>query len=181
MSPTIPKIVLLSLAIILVAAGTGVAGYFIGQSVADEDSARQEGFELGRGEGAADGEERGYDRGFSEGRREGYRTGRRRGVREAREEQENPGVPATPSEPVEKACGDLATSGAGTYNVRATGLECTLAITVARQWEEECASDPDGSCVTPAGFDCRYEQAGYELGYITCISGDRRVQFETGA
>jgi hypothetical protein len=174
----VPKAVLLTVAIIFVAAGTAAGGYFFGRdSAPDADAAREEGADLGRREGVRMGEERGYQRGYEEGRK----RGRRQGAREAREEQESASVPAAPTEPVEKACGDLATSGAGTYNVRAQGLECTLAITVARQWESECASEPDGSCVTPAGFDCRYEQAGIELGYITCTSGDRRVQFETGA
>jgi hypothetical protein len=79
------------------------------------------------------------------------------------------------------ACGDLVESGAGTYDVRATGLDCETAIVIARQWEQECATQPDGSCEVTLGFDCTYRQVAHELGEIACVSGDRRVEFQTGA
>ena len=83
--------------------------------------------------------------------------------------------------PKAAACGDLVESGAGTYDVRATGLDCETAIVVARQWEQECATQPDGSCEVTLGFDCTYRQTGYELGEIACVSGERRVEFQTGS
>ena len=90
-----------------------------------------------------------------------------------------------PEEPPEESrsadCGDLAESGAGTYNVRATGVDCETAIVIARQWEDECATRPDGSCRVTLGFSCKYRQAGYESGVISCTSGRRAVRFETGA
>ena len=78
-------------------------------------------------------------------------------------------------------CGDLVESGAGTYDVRATGVDCETAIVVARQWESECASASDGSCEVTLGFACAYAQTGYELGSITCTMGDRKVSFQTGS
>jgi hypothetical protein len=84
-----------------------------------------------------------------------------------------------PVETVE--CGNLVESGAGTYNVHATGLDCETAIVVARQWEQECATQPDGSCEVTLGFACAYRQVAHELGEIACVKGARRVSFETGA
>ena len=86
-----------------------------------------------------------------------------------------------PEKPRSADCGDIAQSGAGTYNVRATGVDCETAIVIARQWEDECATRPDGSCRVTLGFSCRYRQAGYESGVINCTSGARAVTFETGA
>jgi hypothetical protein len=88
---------------------------------------------------------------------------------------------AKPKAPTVISCGDLAQGGAGSYNVRAFDVDCGMARLVATQWEDECAQQPSGSCQVSAGFYCSFQDAGYELGYIACTSGTRRVTFETGA
>lgn len=86
-----------------------------------------------------------------------------------------------PAEPASVDCGDLAQSGAGVYNVRATGVDCETAIVIARQWQDECATRPDGSCRVTLGFSCRYRQKGYESGAIRCAGSRGAVTFEAGA
>ena len=78
-------------------------------------------------------------------------------------------------------CGDLVKHGAGSYNVRAHKVRCRKARRIARQWENQCARQPDGSCWVRAGFYCRYRSAGWELGRIRCRRGQHIVKFVTGA
>lgn len=79
------------------------------------------------------------------------------------------------------SCGNLVESGAGSYNVQATGIDCATARQVAAQWEKECAQTPSGSCEVSSGYYCSFQAAGEELGYINCVDGERQVKFETGA
>jgi hypothetical protein len=60
-------------ACLVLAAGAGVGGYFVGKSGGEDlDAARAAGAAEGREQGSAKGAEEGYAEGFKEGRREGY-------------------------------------------------------------------------------------------------------------
>jgi hypothetical protein len=156
--------------IVVLCAAAALGGYSAGLS-------RGSDLEAARAEGTTDGEREGSASGSREGYRRGFRAGRRAGYRKAYDE----GLEAAPEPAVERDCGNLVESGAGTYAVKARGPDCDLARTVARRWETECATGGDGSCRVSAGYDCTYRDVGYELGYITCTSGPAQVRFETGA
>ena len=79
------------------------------------------------------------------------------------------------------SCGDLFVSGAGSYHVRATGVDCETATVIARQWGAECAPSRDGPCKVTLGFACTYDRTGPGVNSISCVAGDRRVVFESGA
>lgn len=97
--------------------------------------------------------------------------------------RESSGGPQTclPTKKTPADCGDLGSEGAGSGNIKASGVDCNTARGVAKQWESQCASQPDGSCTVSAGFACRFREAGYEAGVISCTAEDREVRFETGA
>jgi len=166
----VKRALIFAFAVFVLCAGGALGGYWAGVS-------RGADLEAARARGTAQGERAGSARGTREGYRRGIRGGRRKGYREAYEE----GLESAPQPAIERECGNLVESGAGTYAVKARGTDCGLARRVARQWEDECASEGDGSCRVSAGYDCAYREAGYELGYITCTSGAVQVTFETGA
>lgn len=73
----------LAVGAVVLIAGAGVAGYFIGDSAADADGARQEGeragLEQGKKEGLEEGRKAGVRTGFREGRRAGLERGEKVG------------------------------------------------------------------------------------------------------
>jgi TolA-binding protein len=75
--------------------------------------------------------------------------------------------------PTSYSCGDLASSGAGIYNVNSVGVTCEQALDVVHAWEND-VDLPDWSCST--------QQLGIELFKASCqsISGGV-VTFEYGA
>lgn len=80
-------------------------------------------------------------------------------------------------------CGDLAESGAGTYNVVANGANCFTARHMAYLWQEICLAPDAGPnpCPVTDGFSCISTEVGVELVTIQCIKGRRVVSFENGA
>jgi hypothetical protein len=86
-----------------------------------------------------------------------------------------------------KYCGQLVESGAGTYDVQGTGVECALARQVAREWQQQCAtqqlgaSQPGGACTVSAGYECETQREAAELAIIRCTDGTREVKLSFGA
>jgi len=80
-------------------------------------------------------------------------------------------------------CGDLAESGAGTYDVVANGANCFTARHMAYLWQEICFAPDAGPnpCPVIDGFNCISTEVGLELVTIQCIKGRRIVSFENGA
>ena len=121
-------------------------------------------------------------RGAEEGSRRGHRAGLEsrttagvpvRHTRRARDRTIAAGASDVAPEPISRSCGNLVETGAGSYNVRSVDVICDIALQVARQWEMECASNSGGDCTVLAGFYCDYTQTGYELGTISCTSGEQ--------
>jgi hypothetical protein len=68
-----PLRTVLAIAVVALAIGLGVAGYFIGRATGEDlTAAADRGARAGRAEGAADGTRRGYREGFQSGRKDGY-------------------------------------------------------------------------------------------------------------
>jgi hypothetical protein len=86
-----------------------------------------------------------------------------------------------------KYCGKLVESGAGTYDVQGTGVECALARQVAREWQQQCAtqqlgaSQPGVACTVSAGYECDTHREAVELAIIRCTDGTREVKLSFGA
>jgi hypothetical protein len=95
------------------------------------------------------------------------------------------GAPPAPEPPPGSRikCGDLAESGAGTYNVVANGANCDTALHMAYLWQEICFAPDRGPnpCPVIDGFTCLSTEVGLELVTIQCIKGRRVVSFENGA
>lgn len=95
------------------------------------------------------------------------------------------GAPPPPEPPPGSKinCGDLAESGAGTYNVVANGANCFTARHMAYLWQEICFAPDAGPnpCPVTDGFSCISTEVGLELVTIQCIKGRRVVSFENGA
>lgn len=166
-------------ALVLVFAALLVAGggYFLGRSGGEDlERARSDGRAAGERAGSAAGAERGYRSGLRKGRRQGYRSAYRTALRTKL--RKGPGQVNVA--PTRRSCGDIATEGAGSYNVHSVNVICDIALQVARQWEAECAQ-AGGDCTVRAGFTCDYQQTAYELGSITCSDNSRRVTFQTGS
>lgn len=86
---------------------------------------------------------------------------------------------ATLPEPSAAAsCGNISQN---TGRITTNGVGCSTGRTVARQWETQCASQPDGSCRVSAGFYCRFRSLGHEAATIRCTRGRKVVRFYTGA
>jgi hypothetical protein len=163
---------------VLVIVGTAACGYALGRASGEDlTAARDAGRASGQQAGAARGAERGYRAGLKNGERQAYRLA----YRQARERTINAGRGEIAAQPVNRSCGNLVESGAGSYNVQSVNVICDIALQVARQWEMECAITPEGDCTVRTGFFCDYTQTGYELGTIACTNGTRQVTFETGA
>jgi hypothetical protein len=86
-------------------------------------------------------------------------------------------------------CGHSQGSGAGWWKLRGHGVECPVARTVARRWEERCATGQPCRPNRPVrvradgkDFECTYRQYGYESVRVKCVGpGDRIVHFLWGS
>lgn len=162
----------------LLATLVGGAAYLLARNSGEDlDRARAKGDR----EGVRLGSRAGTERGLESGERAGEKRAFKPAYRRARARTIKGGAGTTAAAPVSRSCGDLVESGAGTYKVQSVNTVCDIATQVARQWEDQCASQPSGTCTVRAGFACTYVDAGIELGRITCTSGSRKVTFETGA
>jgi hypothetical protein len=75
--------------------------------------------------------------------------------------------------PTNYSCGDLASSGAGIYNINSVGVTCDQALDVVHAWEGD-VDLPDWSCST--------QQLGIELFEASCQSPSGGVvTFEYGS
>jgi hypothetical protein len=75
--------------------------------------------------------------------------------------------------PTSYSCGDLASSGAGIYNINSVGVTCEQALDVVHAWEDD-VDLPDWSCST--------QQLGIELFKASCQSSSGGVvTFEYGS
>lgn len=171
------KQVLSRQSLILVAACIFIAaiGLLVGHSQGgDLDAATAE----GRATGAEAGAKRGTELGYRAGYRTAYADASQKAFRSAKKRAMKRGATSIKATPVLRECGDLAEEGAGTYSVRSENVVCDIARQVAYQWESQCAAT---SCSVPAGFACSTVQVGYELSNTTCLSGSRKVTFESGS
>ena len=104
------------------------------------------------------------------------RGGRGSGTKARRHIRQTSAAPGSTAD-----CGDLATSGAGIYDVQATNIDCNLARRIAMEWGEQCVSQRSGGCTVYAGYSCKSSVQGEELSVITCGDGDRVAKFSFGA
>ncbi len=158
------------------ALAAGGVGYVVGRSGGEDlDRARSEGRAAGERSGSARGAQRGYREGLQEGRRRTYRDAYERALTDTLGEGSEPSTT-----PVSRSCGNLAEEGAGTYKVQSVDVICDIARQVATQWEMEC-TQTRSACTVRAGFSCSFAEAGIEQVRVTCVDGERRVTFESGA
>jgi len=86
------------------------------------------------------------------------------------------------SKGTQRTCGDLAESGAGVYDVVATGVTCIQALHIAHVWDLACPGDLRGPCYIIHGGRCEETPVSYELVGINCEFPRKRfVQFQWGA
>jgi hypothetical protein len=76
-----------------------------------------------------------------------------------------------------RECGDLVSSGAGSYNVTTRHVSCHYARRFVRHAPGRCYS---GTC-RYRHFKCRARQEGYELTDIRCVRGAKVIRWQSGA